>query len=127
MAPQARKRTAAKPADREPFDFNLDAVEPEQELTPFRFHWGGRRFVMRHLDDLDVWAVLHLADAGDIAAMVGAFEAALGDQWDDFRKIRMPQYKLRALFKAYREHCRIDEDGNPIDGEPGEAAEPAAS
>ncbi|MFF4547253.1 hypothetical protein ACFY1J_24005 [Streptomyces sp. NPDC001406] len=126
-ASQPRKRAAAKPADSQPFDFNLDAVQPEQDHPPFRVHWGGRRWTFMHLAELDVWDVLELADAGDVAAMVGAFRAALGEQWGDFRKIRMPQYKLRRLFDAYREHCRIDEDGNPLDGQSEETAEPAAS
>lgn len=124
---QARKRTAAKPADSQPFDLNLDSLQPEQEHPPFRVHWGGRRWTFAHLNELSVWDLLDVADQGDVAAMVGAFRAALGDDWDAFRKIRMPQWKLKVLFNAYRQHCRIDEDGNPLDTEPGEAAEPAAS
>lgn len=101
-------RTATKPTDSEPFDFNLDAVKAEVDLAPFRIHWGGRRFEMQHLEALDIWGLLEAAEGGDSAAMVGAFREALGDQWEDFRKIKLPQYKLKALFTAYREHCGLE-------------------
>ncbi|KMS71762.1 hypothetical protein ACH49_24365 [Streptomyces leeuwenhoekii] len=106
-------RTAPKPTDSEPFDFNLDAVQAEADLRPFRVHWGGRRFEMQHLEALDIWELMEAAEKGEAGAMVGAFREALGDQWDDFRAIRLPQFKLKALFDAYRKHCGL---------EPGESA-----
>ena len=31
------------------------------------------------------------------------------EQWTAFRKVRLPQYKMKALFDAYREHCGLAE------------------
>lgn len=110
----AAPRTATKsPAtgDGQVFDFNLNTVQAEVELTPFRFLWASkdnpnRRFTMKHLQDLDAWELITAADNGDLGAMVGAFEAAMGkDQFKDFRSTPIPQYKLKALFDAYRKHC----------------------
>jgi hypothetical protein len=40
-------RTATVKPDDKPFDFNLDAVKAEVDLTPWRVHWGGKRFEFR--------------------------------------------------------------------------------
>lgn len=101
-------KAPAKAADDKPFDFNLDTVKAEAELTPFRFHWDGRRWAMQHLEALDVWELMEAAEGGSTGAMVGCFREALGDEWDDFRAIKLPQYKLKALFTAYREHCGFE-------------------
>jgi hypothetical protein len=106
-------RTARPTPDDQPFDFNLDVVKAETELTPFRFHFDGRRWEMAHLQGLDIWDLVEAAEGGDLKAMLGCTKAALGDDFDDFRKIRLPQYKLMALFKAYQKHCGL---------EPGESA-----
>jgi hypothetical protein len=106
-------RTARTTPDDSPFDFNLDAVKAEVELSPFRLHFDGRRWEMAHLQELDIWDLVEAAEGGDAKAMLGAFKLALGDDFDDFRKIRLPQYKLTALFKAYQQHCGL---------EPGESA-----
>lgn len=103
-------RTANKPADNQPFDFNLDAVKAEVDLTPWRVNWNGRRWEFAHMEDLDVWGLMEAAEGGDIAATIGVFKASLGDKdWEEFRKIRLPQYKLKALFDAYRKHCGVAE------------------
>ena len=102
------KKTASAPDD-EPFDFNLDAVEAEVELTPFRVHFGGRRWEFAHLQALDSWDLIEAAEGGDIAAVIGSMRLALGDQYDDFRKVRLPQYKLMPLFEAWRKHCGLSE------------------
>ncbi|MCP9205498.1 hypothetical protein [Streptomyces cucumeris] len=105
----ATKRSTARPDD-SPFDFNLDAVEAEADLTPWMVHWDGRRWEFEHAQALDVWGLMESAEQGDIGATVGIFRLALGkEQWADFRKIRMPQYKMTALFRAYREHCGLAE------------------
>lgn len=101
-------RTATKTADSKPFDFNLDAVKSEVDLTPFRFNFAGRRYTMTHLEDLNIWDLMEVADRGEIGAMVGAFKAALGNEFDDFRAQKLPQYKLKALFEAYRKHCGVE-------------------
>lgn len=104
-----RTATRKTTPDDQPFDFNLDAVKAEAELRPFRFHWGGRRFEMQHMEALDVWPLMEAAEGGDMAATRGIFQQALGDEWADFRKEPMPQFKLKALFKAYRDFCGVAE------------------
>ncbi|GAA0454331.1 hypothetical protein ABZ951_00470 [Streptomyces sp. NPDC046215] len=111
MAP----RTAT---DDQPFDFNLDAVKAEVDLTPWRVHWNGRRWEFAHMQSLDVWALMEAAEGGDTQAMTGIFRAALGDEaWAEFRKVKLPQYKLKALFDGYRRHSGL---------EPGESAASAS-
>jgi hypothetical protein len=112
-------RTATTSSDGEVFDFNLNAVEAETELRPFRFMWAtkqnpNRRFVMQHLEALNVWPLLVAAEGGDASAMVGVFQTALGDdEWEDFQKTPLPQYKMNALFKAYRKHCGTEPGESP--------------
>ncbi len=112
---------AGKPGHRpddQPFEFNLDTAEPPRELAPFTFHWHGRRWTMRHLEELDVWEVVQAAEGGDIQAMTGAFKLALGQDWEAFRAHDLPQWRFMALFRAYRDHCGVDvdPDGSPADG-----------
>lgn len=106
-------RTAAKnpnTPDDQPYDFDLNAAKAEVSLDPFRFRWAtpdnpNKRFVMKHLQDLDVWDLMEAADGGDLQAMAGCFEAALGkEEWKLFHSIPIQQYKLKALFDAYRKH-----------------------
>lgn len=102
-------RTAPRPDDR-PYDFDLNAVAAGADLTPFVFRWASptepnRRLSMAHLESLDVWPLMAGAEGGDMGAMAAIFETAMGDDWTEFRKTPLPQYKLRALFDAYREHC----------------------
>lgn len=116
----AAPRTATKSphtGDDQPFEFNLNAVQAEVDLAPFRFLWAtednpNRRFAMTHLQALDVWELMDAAEGGEVRAMLGVFQAALGDDWKDFRAVRLPQYKLKALFDAYRKHC-----GESVEGE----------
>lgn len=112
----ATSRTATDTAssDSEVFEFNLNTVQAESELSPFRFLWASkqnpnRRFTMKHLEALNVWPLMVAADGGDASAMVGVFRTALGaDEWDEFRKTELPQYKMKALFTAYRKHCGVE-------------------
>lgn len=99
-----QKKTAAKRPDDRPFDFNLDAVQSETELTPFVFQYQGRRWSMAHMMALDIMPLLVAAQNGDAGAMVGAFRVALGDEWHEFQKVGLPQYKLLPLFEAYQKH-----------------------
>lgn len=105
----ATKRSPARPDD-EPFDFNLDAAQAEAELLPFRVHWSGRRWEFQHAEELDVWQLMENADGGDVGAVLSVLQAALGnEQWVDFKKVGMPQYKMKALFEAYKKHCGLGE------------------
>jgi hypothetical protein len=100
--------TTRKPstrADDKPFDFNLDAVEAESDLSPFRVHYAGRRWEFAHFESLDTWDSLEAADGGDVEAIVGLMRLGLGGQWEEFRKLPLPQYKLRPLFEQWSEHC----------------------
>lgn len=104
-------RTAtSKAPDDQPFDFNLDTVKAEADLAPWRVHWDGRRWEFQHAEALDVWGLVEGAEGGDVTATIAIFKLALGDeQWADFRKIRMPQYKMKALFEAYKKYCGLGE------------------
>ncbi len=101
-------RTATKPADDQPFDFNLDAVRSEVDLAPFRVHYDGRRWEFAHMEGLDIWDLVEAAEGGEVTAMTGVFRLALGDDFADFRKVKFPQYKMKALFAAYRQHCGLE-------------------
>lgn len=103
-------RTATKSPDDKPFDFNLDAVAAEADLTPWRVHWADRRWEFQHAEALDVWGLLEGAESGEIGATLSIFKLALGEkQFAEFRKINLPQYKLKALFEAYKSHCGLGE------------------
>ncbi|MFE9935846.1 hypothetical protein [Streptomyces hirsutus] len=116
----AASRTAtSSQSDDEVFDFDLNAVQAESELRPFRFMWASkqnpnRRLTMQHLEGLNVWPLMVAADGGDASAMVGVFQTALGDdQFEEFRKTPLPQYKMKALFDAYRKHCGTESGESP--------------
>lgn len=113
----APARKTLKPADDQPFDFNLDAVQAEVDLTPWRVHFGGQRWTFKHPQEIDMWEVMdwdESPEASESTAMIGVFKAALGDeQFEIFRKIRpFPMYKVKALFDAYQAYGGM---------EPGEA------
>lgn len=98
-----------KHADNNPLDFDLDAVQAEVDLTPFRFKWAGKRWEFKHLQELDSWDVLAASDAGNIKASVALLELALGKaKWVEFRRIPLPQHKMAALAEAYQRHCGIE-------------------
>lgn len=99
---------AGKAADDKPFDFNLDAVEAEVDLTPFRVHYAGKRWEFAHFEALDTWDSVEAAEGGDIQAIVGLMRVGLGDQWQDFRALPLPQYKLMPLFRAWEKHCGVE-------------------
>lgn len=114
MTTRTATTKSAKPAaDDKPFDFNLDAVEAEAELTPFRVHYAGRRWEFAHMQALDVWDLIEGAEKGDLEAMLTAMEMAMGDQWEDFRKLPLPQYKLMPLFEAWQKHCGVEPGESP--------------
>lgn len=109
--------TSKRRPDNQPFDFNLDAVQPEQDLAPFVIQYGGTRWTFQHMQELDCFDLLDAAREGEVGAMIGSFKGALGKQYEPFRKLGLPQYKLKALFKAWQAHCGLNEDGTPIGDE----------
>lgn len=89
-----------------PYDFNLDAVKADVELTPFVIQFSGTRWTLQHMQGLDIWPILDSADKGDAAAMLGVFEAAMGAAvFAVFRTKPLKSYQLQALFRAYQKHC----------------------
>lgn len=94
--------------DHQPFEFNLDAVKAETELLPFRIHWQGKRWEFKHIQMLDVWELLDEAET-DTRAVLSIFAEALGkEQFAEFRKHPLPQYKVTALFEAYQKYCGVE-------------------
>lgn len=108
----ANTRTARRP-DNAPFDFNLDAVQYEADLTPFTIQWAGRRWTFAHVQSLSVWDLLEAAEGGDVEAMLGVFRTAAGDNWAAFRAQPLAQYQLQALFEAYQKHCGMTPGESP--------------
>jgi len=104
----ATRTATSKPADDQPFDFNLDAVEAEVDLRPFRVHFGGRRYEFTHMQALNAWEAIAAAESGDVGVVVNSMKLALGDQWEDFRTVPMPQHKLMRLFKAWQAHSGVE-------------------
>ncbi|MFE9845770.1 hypothetical protein [Streptomyces goshikiensis] len=104
----ATRTATSKPADDQPFDFNLDAVQAESDLSPFRVNYNQRRWVFTHLEELSIWDLVAAAEGGEIKAMIGVFEISLGEQWAEFRKLALPQWRMKALFTAYRKHCGLE-------------------
>lgn len=100
--------TTKSPTDDKPFDFNLDAFKAETELLPFRFHWNSKRWTMEHVEALDSWDLIAASSTRELDILIKVFEAALGDQYEEFRKIRLPQFKVKGLFDAYMSHCGVD-------------------
>lgn len=97
-------RPAKTTPDNQPFEFNLDALKPSAELAEFRVHFGGKRFVLTNINELDAWQILAMAQGGDLRAVTGSLMLALGDQWEDFKALGMPQWKLMPLFRAWQKH-----------------------
>ncbi|MFG2748007.1 hypothetical protein [Streptomyces xanthophaeus] len=112
----ATRTATSKPADDQPFDFNLDAVQAEVDLRPWRVNFNGQRWEFAHLQALDCWDLVEAAESGEIAAVMGSMKLALGDQWDSFRKIGLPQYKLMPLFKAWRKFCGLESGESEASG-----------
>lgn len=97
-----------KPADDVPFDFNLDAVASEVDLSPWRVHYGGKRWTFRHLEELNEWTLVESAERGEASAMLEIFRQALGEQFAEFRKLGLPRYRAKELWAAYQKYCGID-------------------
>lgn len=97
--------------DDEPFDFNLDAVKVENNLRPFRFHYGGKRWEMAHRETLDNLPLLEAAeDGGDAVATLVSLRAAMGaEQWERFRELGLTGPRLTELVRAYDKFCGTDQ------------------
>lgn len=108
-------KTRSTRQDDKPFDFNLDGVEPEGDLEPFVVHWQNTRWTFTNVQALDCWELIEKATGGEVEVILGTFQLALGDQYKDFRKHPLPQYKLMPLFRAWLTHSGADPDtGGPL-------------
>lgn len=112
MTAPARK-APLKAADSTPFDFNLDAVEAEVDLTPWRVHYAGKRWVFKHPQEIDVWDVVAADENNDgsseMGGMLAVFKVALGEaSFKEFRKVPLPNFKLKALFEAYQKFGGVE-------------------
>lgn len=103
MTQPARRIKAA--TDDRPFDYNLDAVKAETDLTPWLVHFGGKRWSFLHLEELGEWEIVEAAERGEASAMLAVFREALGDQFPEFRKLKLPRYKAKDLWEKYQAHC----------------------
>jgi hypothetical protein len=97
-----------------PFDFNLDAVKAEVDLTPFVVQFAGERWSFAHIQDISVWPILEGVGGGDLATIQATLQAALGAQaWTKFKTKHLPQHKMIALFNAYEKHCGASAGESP--------------
>lgn len=95
-----------KPADDQPFEFNLDAYVKGMDHAPFRFHWKDRRWEMAHFEVVDAWEIAKAIKTGDDEQILAVTMGA--EQSDDFRKIPIPQGALQEMVRKYFKHCGVD-------------------
>lgn len=117
MTTQQKSAAVKRRPDDKPFDFNLDAVKSEVELTPFVIQHDGRRWSFEHMQALNIMPLIQSAQHGDASAVIGTFREALGKQWPDFQKAGLPQWKAQRLFEAYQEHCGMQPGESPASPE----------
>jgi hypothetical protein len=98
-------RTIKPAVAKKPFD--LDAVEAEALGEPFPFTFGGREYVLPHVQDMDR-KVLLAADQGEQAAMEELFRTGLGADFEEFDRQPMKLRTLEALFRNWLEHCGLE-------------------
>ncbi|MEV2277873.1 hypothetical protein AB0I72_20035 [Nocardiopsis sp. NPDC049922] len=101
MAARSSQRPPQRKSPVRPKDvFDLDALEKDGEVQPFGVRLGGKVFVISDPMDED-WQDAVLIDMNDIE---GSLRPLLGDQYEDFKKIRMPMWKMKALNDAMEAH-----------------------
>lgn len=108
-------RAASKTPDDQPFDFNLDAVQAEVALTPWRVNWRSRRWTFAHLDTFDIWPFMEDASGGGLDEMTKIMRTALGaDEWAEFQKHPIQRFQMKALFDGYKKHCGVNDSGESV-------------
>ncbi|MFJ8755685.1 hypothetical protein [Streptomyces cyaneofuscatus] len=107
MTTQQKSAAAKRRPDDKPYDFNLDAVKAEAEMTPWVVVHAGRRWTFEHMRALNIMPLIKSAQLGDASAVIGTLREALGEQWADFEEVGLPQWKAQKLFEAYQTHCGL--------------------
>lgn len=82
---------------------DLDALETDENLEPYRFRLAGREWEMAHPNALD-WHVTILLEQGRMSELMPEL---LGDQYAEFDQIRIPAWKLDRLFLGWGKHIGI--------------------
>jgi hypothetical protein len=96
-------------APRPKVDLDLDRLEREDAPDePFTSRAGGKEYTFADPMETE-WQDLVIINPQDTIAFL---KALLGDQYDDFRKHRMPFWKLGRLVRAVQEYYGMIPEGN---------------
>jgi hypothetical protein len=115
MPPRATRPKSAP--DDQVFEFNLDTAKAEIDFTPFRFMYGGKRWTLAHLGELEVWSMIDAdekaraagEETNDIVEMCRTLEIGMGaEQFARFRTMPLPSWKFAELFKAWQKHSGVE-------------------
>lgn len=84
--------------------FDLDALEKDAKAPkPLPVRLGGEEFVFNDIDEADYWR--ELTQVGDNENVEDQLRFMLGEEeYERFKTLPMPGWKLRALMKRLDEH-----------------------
>jgi hypothetical protein len=92
-------------------DFNIDSYKSAEELKPYAIVFGGKRYEMTHMDELDGWSVAEAFTAGDAGADIEIIKLSLGEaKFAEFKKESAGKLKrgpMQELIKRYLAHCGL--------------------
>lgn len=95
-----------KPADDQPYEFNLDGYVNNLDLPSFRFPYRGGQWEMDHFEALDSWEINAAIRSGDDEKVLAV---AMGkERFAEFRKNPLPQAGMKELLKKYFAHSGVD-------------------
>jgi hypothetical protein len=91
-------------ASRKPKAFDLDTLTKDAEAPkPLPVTHAGEEFIFNDIDEADYW--LELTQAGGDENAEDQIRIMLGDeQYEHFKTLPMPGWKLQALMKRLNEH-----------------------
>lgn len=105
--------------------FDLDAAYADEVGEPFEFRWGGLKWVVPHLADLD-WRLVSLADEMDIEAIQKVLRKGMGEQAEEWEKQNQPTPAMLKLFDQWLEHSGMKPgEAQGSDGSSTSTAEPS--
>jgi hypothetical protein len=85
--------------------FDLDVLERDVTPEPFRFRLGGQTWTMADPPSMD-WKAGGPLNSGDPLLIMETF---LGpEQWERFKTLDMPGWKLDRLFRAWGAHFGVE-------------------